>query len=88
MNIQALLGLWFTVSLLLCIAGNFVIVRFLGRRGLKTKFVLISTPGYLDILYVKWCKENNKSYAVVVALRILLFLSVVLAAIATGVSRR
>ena len=81
------LFLWLGISALLYFAITFYLVAFLGRRGGKSNFMMISTPGYMDMLYAKWCKENNKSSVPIIVIRALLLLSIVLAAIAVSIHR-
>jgi hypothetical protein len=79
MTIKILFAIWFSLSILLTIGGNLALKSFLNRADVKTIFGLQGTPGYLDMVYIKWCKENNKPYLLVITLRWALILSSILA---------
>ena len=79
MIIKTIFIIWFSLSILLTVGGNLALKSFLNRKDVKTIFGLQGTPGYLDVVFIKWCKENNKPYLLVITLRWLLILSSILA---------
>ena len=73
MTIKVLFAIWFSLSILLTVGGNLALKSFLNRKDVKTIFGLQGTPGYLDAVYIRWCKENNKPYLLVITLRWFLY---------------
>jgi len=81
MIVQTLFMIWFSLSIFLCIAVNMALLSFLSRRGIKTRSLFHGTPGYLDRIYIDWCKAHNKPYLPVIVLRCALLFSAILAVI-------
>ena len=79
MVLKTLFLIWFSLSIILAVFGNLALLFFLSRKGVKTRFLWRGTPGYLDKVYIDWCKENNKPYLPVITIRWLLILSIILA---------
>jgi hypothetical protein len=77
--LKIVFAIWFVLSIVLTIFGNFALLWFLSRKGVRTRFLWRGTPGYLDAFYINWCKENNKPYRLVMTLRWAFIFSLILA---------
>jgi len=51
--------IWFCASVSFAVVGNFLFWLWLHRRNVKMIFVLTGTPGYLDKVYIEWCKSRG-----------------------------
>ena len=71
--------IWFALSIFLAVFGNLALLGFLSSKGVETRFGLSGTPGYLDKLYIDWCREHNKPYRLVIAVRWASLFSTILA---------
>jgi len=72
---------WFVGSILAYFVVDYLLRRFLKRQNMALTFLWLGTPGYLDMLYAKWCVEHKQlSYIPVIALRVLLIVSAFLSA--------
>lgn len=78
-----LLLVWFGLSIAIAVLGNFAFYLWLLQKGVRVRFAFAGTPGYLDFLYVQWCRENRVPARPVIAVRLLLFLNVIAAAAIT-----
>jgi hypothetical protein len=87
MTLQILFIVWFSVSVMLGLCGNIVMQSFLTRRGVNTSSLMRGMPGYLDKLYIDWCKANDKPYIFIIFLRWIVFLSAILAIITVPAHR-
>ena len=81
MDTKLLIHIWFAGSILLFIAVDFALRRYLRRNDVPLTWFWLGTPGYLDTKYAEWCRENKKSSAPIIILRVLLLGSIVLSAI-------
>lgn len=76
MTTEALVNLWFLGSILAYFIVDALLRKFLKRQDATLTFFWVGTPGYLDMLYAKWCIEHKTlSYIPVIVLRILLIVS-------------
>jgi drug/metabolite transporter superfamily protein YnfA len=57
---QILIMLWFSVSAVIAIVGNFVLWFWLRRQSVKLLFMMVGAPGYLDYAYIKWCRSKGQ----------------------------
>jgi hypothetical protein len=73
--------LWFAISIVSCVAGNLAFLFFLKKRGIGMRRGLRGTPGYLDLLYVRWCRRTQRSWLLIICLRIAGFINAVLSAV-------
>jgi hypothetical protein len=75
--------MWFVGSGLSYFVVDGFLRRFLQRQEIKLIGFWLGTPGYLDLLYAKWCIEHKQLlYIPVIALRALLIVSTIVAALA------
>jgi len=74
--------LWFTSAVFIAVIQNVVFMHWLKKQGVRISFGLAGTPGYLDYIYWKWCKSQERSPKRILVLRALCVANVVLAAIA------
>lgn len=81
METKSLICMWFAGSVLSVVVGQVLIYFFLLRRGVKPVSAFSGAPIYADILYAAWCRENNKPFALVLALRAVSLLSAIISAI-------
>jgi len=78
------LFLSFTLSVLVLVVSQIMMWHFLVKRGVKIPFALAGTPGYVDKLFLKWCADNNRSFAWVVVVRALSIIAVIVSAYYTN----
>jgi hypothetical protein len=57
------IAIWFAVSALVAIFTNVGLYFWLRRRHTPMQASLVGMPGYLDLAYMRWCREQNKSPA-------------------------
>ena len=79
--IQAIGLVWFVVSIALQIGTTIFFMIWLRRRGAKLIFGLTGTPGYLEMHYLKLCRQQKSSAKNILILRLILLINVILAAI-------
>jgi hypothetical protein len=60
---------------------NIVFMHWLKKKGVHIFFGLAGTPGYLDYVYWRWCKNQGCSPNRILTLRALCVANVILAAI-------
>jgi hypothetical protein len=53
--------IWFAVSVALAVIGNVIFLIWLVCKGAELSFFWAGTPGYLDNVYVKWCRTRGQS---------------------------
>ena len=51
MNLEAVVVVWFVVSVVLLVFGNLAFYAWLRAKGLPVRFMYAGTPGYLDYHY-------------------------------------
>jgi hypothetical protein len=81
-SVVSLMFIWLGASVFLAVLLQTFLWFFLRRRGVPLDFFYIGTPGYLDVKYINWCRQNEKSYFVVIVLRVVLLLSIIIAVVA------
>ena len=57
---EILIAVWFAVSIIVEIIGSTIFWVWLRRRGAKLIFGLAGTPGYLELAYVRWCRNQRR----------------------------
>jgi hypothetical protein len=72
---------WFVLAVLIEIASSVLLLLWLRRRGVLPVFGLTGVPGYLERVYLEWCRTQGRSWKRVVVLRTLSILNVVLSAV-------
>ena len=78
--IKAVIDVWFCLSVLFAVGMNIFLHVSLWKKSLVNFFdVYAGTPGYLDRIYIGWCKDNCRSHKFVIAIRIASLASVILA---------
>lgn len=73
--------LWFGISVLFELGSSLALRWFLRRRGVHVSSMLFRAPGYLERLYVQWCRTEGRTSNLVVTIRIVSIVNVVAAAI-------
>jgi hypothetical protein len=53
-------AIWFGVSVLALIVARFVFWIWLTKRGARVSWFWAATPGYLEKVYVDWCRETGR----------------------------
>jgi hypothetical protein len=76
----AAVAVWFMVSVVVEIFGNLAFLVWLRRQGAAIRFGWAGMPGYLDRVYVDWCRAQGRSPGHVVLLRRLSLANMILAA--------
>jgi hypothetical protein len=79
---QAAVEIWFIVSILVGVSTNVGLLVWAIRSKRSFSFMLAGMPGYLDALYVDWCREKGRPFAGMLWLRALSLLSLVAAGVA------
>jgi hypothetical protein len=82
MDRQGALFVWLASSIFLLLLSQVFLWAFLRRQQVLMRHFFIGTPGYLDFKYIRWCREHERGYVVMIAVRVVLALSVILAAFA------
>lgn len=72
---------WFAMSVLITVIGNFVFWFWLRRRGVNLLFRLVGTPGYLEYVYLKWCQSQRRPSTGVLVFRVISLINFIVAAI-------
>ena len=76
------LGLaWFAVSIVLVIGTAIFFMLWLRSKDAKLTFGLTGIPGYLEMHYVKLCRQEGRNAKTVLILRTVLWINALLAAI-------
>ena len=60
---------WFGVSILVAVTTNIALFVWLRRRQASMLFSLTGMPEYLDLAYLRWCREQKRSSAAVLWFR-------------------
>jgi hypothetical protein len=61
------------------VIANAILYFWLRRKGVSMVFALSGMPGYLDVLYARWCREHQKSPAGILWFRAIALLNLVIA---------
>ena len=80
---QIILVSWFASAIAVAVIGNFVFLIWLQKLGVRGIFGLAGTPGYLDYVYVVWCRTHGRSPRLIIALRCLSLANVIAASVVT-----
>ena len=72
--------IWFACSVAVPVIANAILYFWLRQKGVPTIFALSGTPGYLDVVYARWCREHQKSAAGILWFRAIALLNLVIAA--------
>jgi hypothetical protein len=62
------------------VIANAILYLWLRRKGVSMVFTWSGTPGYLDVLYARWCREHQKSPAGILWFRAIALVNLVIAA--------
>ncbi len=77
---------WFVLSLIVTIIIQQWLRSFLSHRNYIGAFnAFAATPGYLDAAYIRWCRDNNRSYGLLIVVRIFFLVSFVVAGILSSI---
>ena len=80
--LKLFITIWGVLSVLISVTTNEMFSRWLVKRGLPVRFLLSGTPGYLDGLYTKWCREHGQSPNRILMLRKIQLINMIIVAIA------
>ena len=72
--------IWFACSVAVPVIENAILYLWLSHKGVSMVFALTGMPGYLDVLYARWCREHQKSPAGILGFRAIALLNLVIAA--------
>ena len=73
-------SIWFACSVAVAVIANAILYFWLRWKGVSMIFGLGGTPGYLDFLYARWCREHQKSAAGLLWFRAIALLNLIIAA--------
>ena len=74
--------IWFIISVLLAVFGNICFLFWLRNRKIKINYMWAGTPGYLESIYFKWCRENKHPFNnAIIFSRIISFINVFIASV-------
>ncbi len=79
--IQVIGFLWFASAIFIAVIQNVIFMHWLKKQGVRLIFGLAGTPGYLDYVYLNWCKNQGRSPKRILMLRALCLANVILAAV-------
>jgi hypothetical protein len=79
--VEIFIMIWFSVSVIIEIVGNIVLRNWLRHRGVKLIFVLTGTPGYLEGVYLKFCRSQGQSATRVLTLRVISMINIIIVGI-------
>jgi hypothetical protein len=74
------ISIWFACSVAVPVFANAILYFWLRQKGVSIIFAFSGTPGYLDVLYARWCRERQRSPARILWFRAIALLNVVIAA--------
>ena len=77
---KIVISIWFACSVAVPVIANAILYFWLRQKGVSMIFALSGTPGYLDVLYARWCREHQKSAAGILWFRAISLLNLVIAA--------
>jgi hypothetical protein len=80
------LFIWLAASIFLLLLQQAFLWLFLRRQHVQMHHFFIGTPGYLELRYIRWCREHECGYLTMIIVRVLLIASVVLAVFAIQMS--
>jgi hypothetical protein len=78
---SVLIPLWFSASAVIEIVGGIILWCWLHRRGIELIFMLTGTPGYLELVYLRYCRNQGRSSKRVLIFRLISLINVVIAGI-------
>jgi hypothetical protein len=73
-------SVWFACSVALAVIENALLYFWLLWKGVSISFAWSGMPGYLDLLYARWCREHQKSPAKLLWFRAIVLLNLGIAA--------
>ncbi len=78
---QLIIVFWFASAVAIAVIGNFVFLFWLQRQRVRFCLGLAGTPGYLDYIYIRWCKTQGHPPTFILFLRWLSFANAIIAAV-------
>ena len=79
---EYVIPIWFVLSVLLYVLSGVILGLWLWRkRYVKLSSAFAGLPGYLEAAYIKYCKENNRPYKLLIAMRVIFTINVIFAGI-------
>jgi hypothetical protein len=78
--VEAAVSIWFACSVAVPVIANAILYFWLCGKGVSMVFAFAGMPGYLDVLYARWCREHQKSPAAILWFRAIALLNLVIAA--------
>lgn len=74
-------AIWFGLAVLTEVTSSFFLWLFLRRHGMDMIFGFTGMPGYLERIYLGWCRREGRSGKTVVVLRTLSIVNVLIAGV-------
>jgi len=78
------LNFWIGSAIIFVVFENQLFYFQLKKWDVAVNFFWAATPGYLDYIYIKWCKENSNNYIPRIFLRLIVWTNLILALISSG----
>lgn len=76
-----LLFIWLALSILLGLLSQAGLWLFLRLRHVSVNHLFVGTPGYLEAKYLRWCRQSDRNYSVMIIVRVFLLANIILATI-------
>jgi hypothetical protein len=81
--VQVVIDIWFGVAVIWAVLLNVALLITLRiNKRVSLLDLYAGTPGYLDMIYIRWRKDNGKPYKVVIVARVAALINAVLAGMA------
>jgi hypothetical protein len=77
---RSAVSIWLALSVAVPVIANTILYFWLRRKDVSMISALAGTPGYLDVLYARWCREHQVSAAGILWFRAIALLNQVIAA--------
>jgi hypothetical protein len=83
---QGVLDTWLAASIILLLLQQAFLWVFLRRKHVQMRHLYVGTPGYLEHLYIRWCREHGRGYLTMIIVRVVLILSIIVAVLAIQIA--
>ncbi len=60
-TVQWFVIIWFALSGITVVLGRFIFAWRIWKRGARLNSFWIGTPGYLEVVYARWCRGQGRS---------------------------
>jgi len=81
-TVQWLVIVWFVLSGVAVVLGRLIFGWWIWKRGARLNSFFLGTPGYLEVVYARWCRDHGRSSRTGMLLLVGSLISAVLASVA------